>query len=565
MRRSPTGDPSGPATARPVAPAVGAGLAVSVLATALLLGGSVAAGPWDGVFWFRDFVTVPDPVFGANTLGGGGAPRAVPLDAVVAALSAVLPAGLVARLLLVAPLLLAGSGVTVLLRRHGPVATSVGAGLALVNPYVAERLLLGQSPSLLGYAMIPWLVVAVRARRPVHVRALLVLAAALPAALTPVGAVTAGITVLVTAVVLGRGTRHALALLAPVALLSLPWVIAGLQEPTAGTSPAGADAFAVRADGPWGLAGSVASLGGVWAGGAVPASRGSVAVVLVQLALVLAALAAHFVIPGRRAPARGVPTPSGGVPTPSGRAPTPSRRALDLAAWAYVTTVVSVLLLAGPLLPVWRVAQQVPGIALLRDTHRWLGWGALGVAVLVAVGLAVVVDRVRWGRLVASGMAVTVLAMGVLTVPDAPARLARDLHPVGLPAEWDEVVDLLNQDARGRVLLLPWQPFRQVDLVGPVPFLDPFPRALEPEAVHARDLVVRRDGEELLVGGEDPAFAAGLGAADAVLDPQVLRAQGVSHVLVWLGSPGVVPRGTDDLPPVHRGDEWLVLEVAQTP
>ena len=139
--------------------AVAAGLMVTVLATALFLGGSVGVGPWDGVYLFRDFVTVPDPVFGANTLGAGGAPRAVPLDAVVAALSTVLPSSLVARLLLVAPLLLVGAGMTVLLRRYGPVATSVGAGLAIANPYVSERLLLGQSPSLLGYAMIPWLVV----------------------------------------------------------------------------------------------------------------------------------------------------------------------------------------------------------------------------------------------------------------------------------------------------------------------------------------------------------------------------------------------------------------------
>ncbi|NLG22810.1 MAG: hypothetical protein GX555_15430 [Actinomycetales bacterium] len=538
--------------------AVAAGLMVTVLATALFLGGSVGVGPWDGVYLFRDFVTVPDPVFGANTLGAGGAPRAVPLDAVVAALSTVLPSSLVARLLLVAPLLLVGAGMTVLLRRYGPVATSVGAGLAIANPYVAERLLLGQSPSLLGYAMIPWLVVAVRARRSWAERVLLVLAAALPAALTPVGAVTAAVTVLVTAVVLGPSDRgitrragralDALTLLGPILLLSLPWILAGLRHPTAGASPEGADAFAVRADGPLGVVGSVASLGGVWASGTAPGSRGSVLVVLLQLVLVAAALYARSTITAWPFPARAVPVPT--------------RRALDLAVGAYLATVVSVLLLAGPLLPVWRAAQRVPGVALLRDTHRWLGWAALGVAVLLALGLAVAVDRMGWGRMVAGTLAVVSLAGAVLTVPDVPATLARDVRPVAMPAEFDEIVDLLNDEAQGRVLLLPWQPFRQVDWVGPVQFLDPFPRALEAEVVHARDLLVRRGDQEWLVGGEDPAFATGFASADGVLDSRVLREEGISHVVFWLGSPGEFPRGEEGLRDVHLGEEWIVAEVA---
>lgn len=545
--------------------AVGAGLSVTVLATALFLGGSVGVPPWDGVYLFRDFVTVPDPVLGANTLGGDGAPRAVPLDAVVAALSVVLPAGLVARVLLVAPLLLVGSGMTVLLRRYGPVATSVAAGLAIANPYVAERLLLGQAPSLLGYAMIPWLVGAARSAKSLPVRALLVLAAAAPAALTPVGAVMAAVTVLVTALAVGRtspklrdgSTRapaqlggralEAAVLLTPVALLSLPWVIAGLQDPSAGTRPEGADAFAVRSDGPLGVIGSVATLGGVWAGGAMPSARDTLAFVLLQLLLVLGALLARSTAAAGPFPARTVPVPT--------------RRALDLAVAAYLGTVLSVLLLAGPLMPLWRAVQQVPGVALLRDTHRWLGWAACGVAVLFAIGLAVAVDRMRWSRWVAAGLSLTAVALAVLTVPDVPSRLARDLHPVALPAEWHQVVDLLNDEAEGRVLLLPWQPFRQVDWVGPTQFLDPFPRALEAEVVHARDLLVRRGAQEWLVGGEDPEIAAELAGPDGVLDTDLLRAQDISHVLIWLGSPGELPSGGGELHRAHSGDDWMVLEI----
>lgn len=551
---------------RPTLWAVLSGLAVTILAAALLLGASLR-GPWDGIYLFRDFVTVPEPVFGENLLGGTGAPRAVPLDAVVAALSAALPAGLVARVLLISPLLLVGSGMTVLLRRFGPVATSVGAGLAITNPYVAERLLLGQSPSLLGYAMIPWLVVAVRAVRPLPTRVLLVLTAALPAALTPVGAVTAGITVLVVALALGpapsEGTDRpplggraleGLALLAPIALLSLPWILAGLQHPSAGAAPEGADAFAVRSDSFLAVAGSVATLGGVWADGAWPASRNNGFVTVLSLALVLGAAGAWHALRSR------IP-----LATPStGRTAGPNRAAVDLAAAGYVAPVIAVLALAGPLLPIWRWLQQVPGLALLRDTHRLLGWAALGVAVLVAVGMARALRHLDTRRTAAAGLTVTVLAAGVLTAPDVPGRLARDLHPVAVPAEWEQVVSVVNEGPPGSVLLLPWQPFRQVSWAGPVQFLDPLPRALEPEVVHARDLLVRRGYQEWWVGGEDPEIGAEVRDAAGVLDADLLHAEGISRVVIWLDSPGELPQEGEGLHLAHGGEHWLVLEVSDS-
>ena len=560
-----------------------AGLLVTLLAAALLLGGAVGAGPWDGVYLYRDFVTVPDPVLGANTLGGEGAPRAVPLDAVVSLLSTVLPAGLVARLLLVAPLLLVGSGMTALLRRHGPVATAVGAGLAVVNPYVAERLLLGQAPSLLGYAMVPWLVLAVRADRPLVARMGLVLIAAAPAAITPVGAVMAGVTVLVVSLTVGpRSTSsdatgpvphrmgEALGLLAPVALLSLPWLLAALAHPTVGAVPDGADAFAVAADGPWGTVGSVVTLGGVWASGAWPESRMHPGVLAVQLVLVLGAAGAWWWL--RR----------GGRQRPDGRGPNDGwrpadglgpgrRRLLDLAAAGYVTVVAGVLLLAGPLLPLWRELQQVPGLALARDTHRWLGWAALAVAVLLALGAAWLTAPVRGeasqGRTVrgavAVGAVVGALALGILTVPDVPGRLARDLRPVAMPAEWRTVVELVNDGPDGAVLVLPWQPFRQVDWVGPVQFLDPLPRALEAEALHSRTLVVHRDGKTWEVGGEGDTGLTGMGRG-ASLSADALRQRGISQVVVWRGSPGESPApGAGTL--VHEGRDWQVLRVDQSP
>src|SRR5690606_20291296 len=215
--------------------------------------------------------------------------------------------------------------------------------------------------------------------------------------------VMAGVTVLVVALTLGArstaadGTGRAAAdgtgraahrigeaigLLAPVGLLSLPWLLAALAHPTAGAVPDGADAFAVAADGPWGTVGSVVTLGGVWASGAWPESRMHPGVLAVQLVLVLGAAGAWWWL--RR----------GGRQRPDGWGPG-RRRFLDLAAAGYVTVVAGVLLLAGPLLPLWRELQQVPGLALARDTHRWLGWAALAVAVLLALGAARLTAPVR--------------------------------------------------------------------------------------------------------------------------------------------------------------------------
>lgn len=622
------------------------GLTVTLAATALLLGGVVAVGPWDGVFLFRDFVTVPDPVLGANTGGGDAAPRAVPLDVVVAALSTLLPSGLVARVLLVSPLLLVGTGMTALLRRHGPVATAVGAALAITNPYVAERLLLGQAPSLLGFAMIPWVVLAVRAGRPLRVRLLLVLLAAAPAAITPVGTVMAGVTVLVVALALpprqsttgptvqvhapaaprGRVTGptvqvhsragrwasrvgQAVALVVPVGLLSLPWLLPALAHPTAGAVRDGADAFAVAADGPWGTIGSVVTLGGVWAGGAWPDSRANAAVLAAQLVLVLGAVSAWWWL--RRTehtshrPGRSSPLDTRLAALGPDR---PTRSALDLAAAAYVAGVVGVLLLAGPLLPLWRELQQVPGLALARDTHRWLGWSALAVAALVALGLAHLVElsaartvpvptpapgpgatpavtaaaaasqapsetrtKMRAGPAkpapkwvgVWGGCAV-VLALGILTVPDVPARLAQDARPVAVPAEWTTVVDLVNEGPEGAVLLLPWQPFRQLDRVGPVQFLDPFPRALEAEAIHSRTLTVRRDGAVWEVGGEEDPQVRAL-ATGPSLEAEAMREAGISQVIIWRQTPGASPTPGQGLSVVHDGSDWQVLRVGQSP
>ncbi|MFC4531658.1 hypothetical protein ACFO60_12855, partial [Sphaerisporangium dianthi] len=258
-------------------------------AVAALIVGIVALGPAlrPGFVLRYDMVFVPDPPVAWPQ---GGFPRAVPSDLVVALLSHVVPAPLLQKLILLGVFVLAGTGAAALLPRarrahedgtapmdgtvpvDGPVrgGERKDAGLLVArvaaavfyawNAYLAQRLLLGQWALLLGFAGLPW---AVRAAARGDWRRLAL--ALLPAA---VGGFQA---MLVSALVVlpvaatrekdrSRGTLRAGAVLA---VLSLPWAVPALLS-GAVTDPAGVDAFAARADGPFGTAGSLLTLGGIW-------------------------------------------------------------------------------------------------------------------------------------------------------------------------------------------------------------------------------------------------------------------------------------------------------------
>jgi hypothetical protein len=111
-------------------------------------------------------VFVPDPPLTRATFGlTGTLPRAVPSDAVVDVLSRAVPAEIVQKLILVAIFVLACSGAAAVLRDR-PLLARCAAGVLLAwNPFVAERLLIGQWALLLGYSGLPWLVVAFREQR----------------------------------------------------------------------------------------------------------------------------------------------------------------------------------------------------------------------------------------------------------------------------------------------------------------------------------------------------------------------------------------------------------------
>lgn len=494
---------------------------VSLVVTAVVCGRSLGSG----LYLYRDFVTVPGPVWSPSTWGDGQAPRAVPLDAVMTAQSGLVPTGVQQQAMLAGAVFLAGLGTAVLLRRWGLAAMITSAVLAMWNPYVAERLLIGQPPTLLAYSMTPWLVAVVLSRLTGAKSLLLLALTGLPAALTPWGGLVAGAAVLGSSVVAAH-RRRAGWLVGCVAVITgwcLPWVVPALAQGSGAADADGARAFALAADSPLGVLGSAMTLGGIWASGAQLASRVEITSVVASC-LVLAVAGAGVTAlhrRGRSALALGLALAWVGPP---------------LTAWALST---------GPGLSVFTALQAVPGVAIGRDTHRWLGLSALAAAVLVAVAVAELSRGLQRpggrssGRVVPTTAVLVMASLGVISAPDLPKRVHAAYQPVTMPADWEPTVRAAAAAAgSGAVAVLPWQPFRAVSWAGGQPFLDPLPRALPGRVVTAHQLTVVREGEPVTVD-DDPVELTRWRTGP--LDVADLRARGVAAVVIWKGTPGEVP------------------------
>ena len=128
--------------------------------------GLLALGPGllPGYLLSYDMVFVPRPPFNGSVLGTSGTlPRAVPSDAVIATLARALPADAMQKIVLLAIFVLACSGAARLLARERLPAQLVAGVCYAWNPFVAERLIIGQWATLLGYAGLPWVVAVLAA------------------------------------------------------------------------------------------------------------------------------------------------------------------------------------------------------------------------------------------------------------------------------------------------------------------------------------------------------------------------------------------------------------------
>ena len=246
-----------PCERSPAAAASAAGAAPLGLCLGLL---ALGPGLRRGFLLSYDMVFVPREPFAA-ALPGLAPPRAVPSDLVIAAASRVLPADIVQKVVLLSIFVLACSGAAALLDRE-PLLARLAAGVCYAwNPYVGERLIIGQWALLLGYAGLPWVLRAVLAPDLASRRGAVRLGLALlPAVIGGFAAMAITALVVVPAVLLARSARRAAVALAALAVGSLPWFIPSLLHPVY-VDPASVAAFAARADTPFGSVGQPADAG----------------------------------------------------------------------------------------------------------------------------------------------------------------------------------------------------------------------------------------------------------------------------------------------------------------
>jgi hypothetical protein len=527
-------------------------------ATGLALG-LLALGPGlrRGFLLSYDMVFVPREPFTAAMFGlSGGPPRAVPSDFVVAVASRLLPADIVQKLVLLLIFVLACSGAAALLDRERLLARLAAAVFYGWNPYLAERLIIGQWALLIGYAGLPWVLRAglALARECTKRNLARLILALLPAIAGGFAAIVLSALVLIPVALASRSTRTVAVSLAALAAGSLPWLIPSLLH-TVYADPGGVAAFASRADTPFGTVGSLVMLGGMWNATTVPKGYGG-PWSAIWLAVVLAALAGYVLL-GRR----------------QGRWP-------GLTAAALVSLVIACTGITEPGRALLRGAiGGWPGFAILRDAQQFIA--PLALAEAIGFGLAVnwCVRPRPFGQKIYAERAATMppsppppepldplgLALGVLALitpllllPGLAWGAAGRLRPAWYPSSFLAAARAIDASGvPGAVLLLPWVADRTPVWNHGEVMLDAWPRLVARPVVWNDGTVV---GNQALAP-DDPA-ARRLDRLIGSAGPMTagLRAAGVRFVVVD-GAPLSAPDPQDarDTPAGARLPGAIVL------
>ena len=494
-----------------------------------------------GYLLLRDAVSTPRSFFSDAALGlTEAAPRAVPQDFLIAALTTVLDGGLVVKVLLIGGLFLAGWGAArlaaVVVPDAGVAGQLVATTLAVWNPYVAERLLQGHWSLLVGYGCLPWTAAAVVRLRtgetaPRWVRWAAVVFWIALAGLTPTGLMLAALVALVCVAVAGPGVpraRCAAGIGVASVLAATPWLVAAVLGGALGTSPSsGLAAFAARAEPGLGTFGSLAGLGGIWNAEAVPSSRTTL-LALVATAVLLAVVAI------------GLPT---AVRRPA---------AVPLLILAAFSIVLPAAMATGPGLAALRaVVEAAPGLGVLRDGQKWVALAMPGYAVAAAGAVVTTKGRLRPG-LVALACVIALIAV----LPDLAWGAWNTLTPVRYPPGWPAVAEAIDADP-GPVAVLPADSMRRFGWAGPAPVLDPLPRWVRAEVLTTGDLTI--SGQT--VPGEGGRAREVQRMLLAGASPQRLAAAGVRWVVIEGGSAGAMGNAQASLQrlPVSYHDADLTL------
>lgn len=470
-----------------------------------------------------DLVFTPRQELLPGSIGvGSGLPRAVPQDAVVALVENVVPGMIVEKLVLLAVPLLAGTGMLRLLR--GTAAGIVGATLAVANPFVAQRLVIGHWGLLLAYALLPWAIVVTRRLRAQGdpwdgLRLLLIIAAG---SLTPSGCLLMA-AVAVPPALLPRSRyalRSRLLLVAAVMATWLPWLLPALLHPAGvGADPDGTRVFALRPDAPGGALVTALTGGGIWnAEVSLPSRDTALTWVFAMCVLALGIAGATTLM---RLLGRAVTGWWAGVAVLGLLA--------SVSSWAFPG--------------VWAaLIDAVPGGGLARDAQKLLAPWVLLLAASAGAGAGRLIGHVRER----TSRAVALAALAVLPLacqPDLLWGAGGRLAAVDYPSDWTTARALVAESPRpGDVVSFPWTAFRRFDWNAQRTVLDPAPRWLTRTTIVSDDLVIETAAGLVAVAGDDPRAQAITRAIDRGEDVgTLLTGLGVGWALVAKGTPGPVP------------------------
>lgn len=485
----------------------------------------------------RDMVFGPRQPLNAATFGlGSASPRAVPVDALIGLADRVMGGQFVARLALSLPLIATGAGLARLLSGYRAPSILAAIGIAIWNPYVVERLAIGQWALLWCYAALPWLVIGLR-MRPGRARWAVLGVAVGAASITPTGGIIAAAFTLGGLFVCrqrSRGDRRNTWAALTIIVLQLPWVIAAIVSVSSRTSdPAAIDAFSGRAEHDGGVALTLLGGGGIWNAEVVPGSRCGALAFLGLAALAVAAVIGFPVV----------------------------RRLLggQLLGWLVVIAVVGLVVALAAAVPgghaVLRVLiDHVPGAGLLRDAQKWVMPLAFLEAVLVGGAVEHAVRRVRIAA-VLPGIIVATMAVPLLLMPDAAATVHATVRPARIPSDWMAVESIFGRG--GDLVAVPFGAYRSFEWAPGRPVLDPAPRLLTAPVVVDDRLQV--DG--VLLQGEDrraSAVGAVLDSGQQIAAP--LAALGIEWILVEKGTAGRLP-SFDGLIEAYQGSDLALYRV----
>lgn len=485
-------------------------VAIAVTQAVVVLGPALGRG----VTLRYDMAWSPDPRWTPFVLGlDTPAPRAVPSDAVAVLLGQVMGAGAAQKVILLGILIALGVGAAALVGefapRSGAASRSITTVAAVWNPFVHERLMVGQWTVVAGLALLPWVLRQVlrvaQGESSTVVLLVLVVLAGLGGANTLAVVLATALPGLLWIAIRLRSRQCVLGLGAAAAAslgMAAAWALPALQAGARSASN-GSTAFAPTADTPLGVLGSLVSGGGLWNTAAHPSARSVAVIAIAAAVMAIVGIVACFVtVPPRSRPLLGLML---GVPT-----------------------LVTLLSVTDAAQPVWDyLVTELPGGGLLRDSHKFIG--AWVVLAAVGLGLAGHAFRAR----VTGGLRGPVTALLLLLpVALAPYQVwggQGALAATRVPDAYRSAIATVNAAAAGDVGLLPWNQYRRYEWNDGRVSLTLAPRMLTGAVLYDDRLPLR----QAVVPGESPRAAGVSAAIDQGVSPvEALSDAGVRYIVL---------------------------------